>query len=442
MLAPRPLVTLSAAVYLATSGACTGAREEFSGSCPPDPKTCDGRCVARDDPAYGCGADSCSPCAFAGGTAACSEGACALAACLDGFGDCDESADNGCEASLDTPARCGACDVECALGQAQSACVDGQCAVETCEDGFEDCDGEPDNGCEADLSAPEHCGSCAYDCLGGACSIQGSAFDCGDIKMYTGADALEVFGIAVDDSHLYFATGAGSLLRIPKDATEVDPLGPEVETIIASGVGLDVAVDASHVYWATFGGTPLLFRAAKEPDATPELVDELSAGDSPAGVARSGPHLYWGNLASGTSGGVWRVDVDDLPGMPQSQPYVTSCPSCDSTADVALGARFVCWTQLGGGTDGVHCREQAGGNILTRPEVSPRFVAMEGERVYWTSSVSSGALRTALATGLQVDPDLITGLNEPTGVAVDELSLYVSELNGRTIRRKAKPPNL
>lgn len=435
----RALVLSQVVLVTAATCGCTRAQSELSGECPPEPKSCGGRCVAVDDPAYGCGEDTCAPCSFPQGVAVCASGACTLAACAAGFGDCDLAPANGCESPVDTAERCGACDVACALDHAEPACVDAACAIASCEDGFGDCDGIVDNGCEADLSASETCGSCDLDCLGGDCSLDGSVASCGDVKIYGGPDAEPVFGVAVDETHVYFTTEGGALLRIPKGVDLVDPLGPEVETIVATGVSFDVAVDETHVYWTTI--VPSLLRAPKRPGADPEVVQSsFSIDDLPVGLARRQEFLYWGNLVVTAQAGVWRVPLLDLPSMPASQAYVTACGAeCERTADVDLGGDYVCWTQLGG-LPRVLCRAQSGGDIFSRAEDEPRFLAMDGDRVYWTSSVSSGALRTAIAPGLQVDGELITGLNEPMGVAYDETALYVGELGGRSIRRLAKAP--
>jgi hypothetical protein len=62
--------------------------------------------------------------------------------------------------------------------------VQGQCAVGPCLPGFDDCNGVPADGCEAELSAdPSHCGVCGNTCaatesctLGRCCGLlpQGS----------------------------------------------------------------------------------------------------------------------------------------------------------------------------------------------------------------------------------------------------------------------------
>ena len=137
----------------------------------------------------------------------------ACAVCGPGLADCDGDSENGCEADLRSAATCGACDVRCegtsALcarqgddfvcsescppatpAQCGGACVDtatdlahcggcdqacgrpnrvascagGACAIGACEPGWDDCDGDPENGCETSLSTVEHCGSCGNAC--------------------------------------------------------------------------------------------------------------------------------------------------------------------------------------------------------------------------------------------------------------------------------------
>jgi len=101
-------------------------------------------------------------------TAACTAGACRYT-CSEGFGDCDGNADNGCEADLRTDGqRCGACNTRCDLANATATCAAGRCTVGACSEGFGDCDGNAANGCEADTRRSDaHCGACGAACMGG-----------------------------------------------------------------------------------------------------------------------------------------------------------------------------------------------------------------------------------------------------------------------------------
>lgn len=80
-------------------------------SCADGQKNCNGNCVEKDDPATGCGGESCSPC----NTGGCTE--------------------------------------------------DGQCAVDSCEDNFRDCNGDAADGCEVDVTSDrENCSECGTTC--------------------------------------------------------------------------------------------------------------------------------------------------------------------------------------------------------------------------------------------------------------------------------------
>jgi hypothetical protein len=78
--------------------------------------------------------------------------------------DCDGKADcDGTCVDLQTdPDNCGMCGRTCVLPNGVAACSGGDCALESCELGFANCDATVDNGCEL-----------AVDCTeGGACMTQ------------------------------------------------------------------------------------------------------------------------------------------------------------------------------------------------------------------------------------------------------------------------------
>jgi len=134
---------------------------------------------------------------------------------LDGFRDCNGGASDGCEADLNAPTTCGACDVACDTGDLCSAgactndcpamtrrcggscvdvsssrlhcgacgavcpmppsgtsvCVGGMCAIGACSGSWADCNMDPSDGCETGLLGdPRHCGSCENSCASGRCS--------------------------------------------------------------------------------------------------------------------------------------------------------------------------------------------------------------------------------------------------------------------------------
>ncbi len=150
------------------SGAC-------SFTCDTGYANCDGSaangCEARLDDVMSCG--TCGTVCRGATNAApvCSRGVCGLT-CSAGFGDCDGDTSNGCEAStLSNVSNCGACGAACVAGpNASVACVGGRCRT-ACNAGFADCDGNPGNGCEVNiLTSTASCGACGMACPSGPAS--------------------------------------------------------------------------------------------------------------------------------------------------------------------------------------------------------------------------------------------------------------------------------
>jgi len=128
-------------------------------------------------------------CQLSHATSLCIRGSCVLARCDHGYLDCDQNTDNGCEAAPDDAEHCGSCDQRCALEHASARCLDGECRVKSCDDGFADCD-EDGSSCESDLSQPDNCGGCfvqcAARCVDGQCEEVDT--DCSDFPGHADCD--------------------------------------------------------------------------------------------------------------------------------------------------------------------------------------------------------------------------------------------------------------
>ena len=146
------------------------------GNCPAGTKPAsDVRCVPNDNPAYGCAGPAAVPCSGPHATAwSCDAGACSPAACESGWGDCNGDPSDGCESDLTSALTCGDCARACAVGE---ACTPTGCAP-GCTPPLTDCN----SSCADLLSSAEHCGDCANPCptdgvgtatcTNGACALQ------------------------------------------------------------------------------------------------------------------------------------------------------------------------------------------------------------------------------------------------------------------------------
>ncbi len=136
-------------------------------ACAPFQASCFGQCVSTATDVLHCGGCGlpCDP------GEVCSNGTCAAACGLPVVG-CDGGA---CVDVRFDPSNCGACGVPCPpVPNAQRLCLNGLCTRTACNAGFDDCNGLPFDGCEAELAVdPMHCGACGRGCFGGPC-VNGS----------------------------------------------------------------------------------------------------------------------------------------------------------------------------------------------------------------------------------------------------------------------------
>ena len=82
-------------------------------TCPAEQTRCSGKCVSSADPLHGCGDPTCTRCPGAHAALGCRDGTCVIGTCDTGFADCNADPADGCETDLSKPASCGACNVIC-----------------------------------------------------------------------------------------------------------------------------------------------------------------------------------------------------------------------------------------------------------------------------------------------------------------------------------------
>lgn len=146
-------------------------------------KVCFGSCVPKTQTATGCGGTSCEACNPKNATPSDCKGtaeglACGYSQCAAGFDDCDKNPENGCEESVATPSSCGVCGKRCAISAPFCGkTADGYSCLASCPDGQETCGTQ--KACIDRKTSVSNCGQCANlcaerpnaaaACIGGMC---------------------------------------------------------------------------------------------------------------------------------------------------------------------------------------------------------------------------------------------------------------------------------
>jgi hypothetical protein len=140
--------------------------------CNPPYENCDsievnGCETNKDTDVTNCGACG-NICNTTNGTPSCNGGSCAIQCVVVAnvlYGDCTGGPADGCETPLNTTQHCGACGNACnPQNTTGPVCTAGGCSYGACNPGFDDCDGILANGCETPLTVNDHCGSCTGVC--------------------------------------------------------------------------------------------------------------------------------------------------------------------------------------------------------------------------------------------------------------------------------------
>jgi hypothetical protein len=115
------------------------------------------------------GLENGTECSLDNSEAECQQAVCILIECLEGFDDCNDDLEDGCESPVVAdPDNCGECNTKCEYPSAVAGCQNSECFLDECEPGFGNCDGFLDTGCDTDIaSSINHCGDCDKKCNDG-----------------------------------------------------------------------------------------------------------------------------------------------------------------------------------------------------------------------------------------------------------------------------------
>jgi hypothetical protein len=416
---------------------------------------CDGNrangCETRlDQDALNCGGCGVVCASAPNASPACEDASCTLV-CNLFVASCDGNLANGCETAIEKdPSNCGACDVVCGAQNTESSrCVQGECELE-CIDGYADCDGKPENGCEQSLEGPASCGSCARDCLGGECVNR----SCTPVTLATGLPSPT--GLAVTNDALYVPVnvpagcdefGCYSTPHIYTVPTQGGPGQPwlsnlsasrltaapdgrlyffssgNVMELTAAGTSLTLATGQSSLSALALSADAVFFQSASNLRSVPRTaggsVTTLLANTKDLrGVGYVDASVFFGGNQGGTSttAGVYRAAASD-----GSDP--TLLAATGRTKELAVNATHVVVIGDGNG-DPIRAVAIANGEIadLSPAESGPVQLVLDATHAYWWSSTLRELRRSSISAG-----PAETLVKEPSGsafIAADATRVY------------------
>ncbi len=340
-----------------------------SDACPPDTKPCGGECVSTSDPGTGCAGPSCVPCNLTNAASTCdSSGACDVAVCEDGYGDCNGSAQDGCEASLlDDALNCGGCGYGCCGG----SCNAGTCQTAVLSAGSANV---PAIANDADaVYWLDEVGTIRRRDKGGADVETVCTVEPGDAGAFSGNDgALLVYG-----QSLYFGFADGAIYRVDKTATGVQP---------------DVLLEASYEH----GG----------------IVDMTRDGSDLFFTVRSTMHI---------PGDAYRVNVNG------STAYSVTMLDDDPPTAIAVDPTYVYYLQYSSRTLTAKLRTApSASNIVNFGALTDMVV--DGSHLYFVDPDAKRVGRTSIPPGIGSTETLHESANtKPLRLTVDGTHVYFSD---------------
>jgi len=354
-----------------------------------------------------------------------------------------------------------------APGEAASGDPD---APSGCPVGKGDCDGNPTNGCETDLtSSPTDCGACKHDCKGQACT----ASACTPLIVAQGRDSPRSLAVGI----------AVAWIEGPQASASIMASSGTTLLTIAGGQNdpTDLAVDGATVYWPVKGDGKVL--ACDIPCVgSPKTLWTAPPGATASAVAFDTTTLYW--MAPGFSGGamlstpkgtpvadgggralgtflsigadtiasgnsnVWYADTRDGGTLRGLAKGIAGGATNALDGLGALGAFYnnggVIYFVTSGPAGSVRACDVptcANPPVYAVAQANPVDVVSDGASVYWATQglgASDGAIWKCPRTGTCTPQKMAGGQGKPSSIDLDATYVYWTNAGDGAIRKTPK----
>lgn len=314
--------------------------------------------------------------------------------CAPGFQDCNGDPSDGCEVDTNNDVyHCGACGNACSTnGVSARSCVAGSCAPR-CQTYRGDCSHSStvNDGCETDLQLSANCGACGHDCGRGDCRTDGR---CGPVTLVAQARGTSRAAVTANTVYWPETSADGATTRLNQMARTG---GPSSIVFESARPFVDIA-QANGSLYIPLGATKSMMGAlVRLEGSTPrEIVTDIV----PVFVATTSDAVYW---TDGVDGAVHRA------GFGGEQPTTVSPQQLLPFELTASGDAVFAAT-----TGGLMIKVSGStfSQLKTTPQTLSTFVAIDGATAYAWMSDGNGATLGRFDTALSASPT--EGFTEPT----------------------------
>ena len=296
-------------------------------TCPSGEKECGGKCVLSTDLRFGCNPNACGgACSAANAPASCQNNVCTPGQCRPGFKDCNNNPSDGCEADLTTSPNCGACGVTCGANQ---VCTANGCAA-SCPGQTVQCG----TRCLDLNTSIMGCGSCNTQCLS---SLGTGTCNAGSCSMVCDPGASLCGGACVDtQSDPLHCGGCGACPAAPEGASSACKQG--VCTLACwpgfsscNGACVNEYADPSNCggCGVACGANQVCHQGSCQATGAVQVLTGLWA---PSDLTVDNTNLYWTDTASNE---VWQADKNSF--------ARTKLASNQTSTSIATNGAWVFW---------------------------------------------------------------------------------------------------
>jgi Stigma-specific protein, Stig1 len=298
------------------------------------------------------------------------------------------------------------------LDEAGEETAGGDPEAPACDHGYTPCGG----ACVQVDSDARHCGACGHDCLGAACNA-------GLCVPQEVVDPIEdPIALAVDETHVYWTTAAGSVQRAPK-------AGGAIETIAAGQKAPDlIAVDGKRAFWLNQGDGTVVRRKVDGNGPIKVVFDGGVAG-SLRGITLDDKNVYFNRvLVDGDIRRAGKGDDDVAVMLIGSQPEPSAL---GLVGDNVLWSGFIKPKDMrdtGGGYIRYMPRQGAADSVtLVEGEGEITALTSTGDTAVWFDS-TAGAIRARHLSAAQTTT--LADKQDVQGLAADSARVFWSTSNG------------